>query len=97
MLSLDFKKDTLSLTGSLDKRTSMQLWLKRSSFITANTKLLNINLSEISRIDTAGLATLIALFREANTLQIPISFLGATEQLCDLAKVSGVYKILPLR
>ncbi|WP_082897046.1 lipid asymmetry maintenance protein MlaB [Thalassotalea crassostreae] len=56
----------------------------------------NLDLSGINKIDTAGLAWLIALFEEAQRKQIEISYSQPPLELVKLAKLSGIENLLPI-
>ncbi len=84
------------MTGSLDKNSSMQLWQQRKNIISSKINILTFDVSGLSRIDSAGLATIIALIRELNLQQKGFKIQGASQQLRDLAKVNGVLEILPI-
>ena len=60
------------------------------------TKNQDIDLSGIVKIDTAGLAWLLALFEFAEKKQIQISYSQAPIELVKLAKLSGVNELLPI-
>ena len=55
----------------------------------------DIDLSGVNKIDTAGLARLIALFEYATTKQFSISYSQAPQELVKLAQLSGVTDFLP--
>ncbi len=97
MLDLVLSQNQVTLSGLLDKHSSQDLWNKRAEFLTIDNKTLSIELSKIEKIDSAGLATLLALYREANLKGIPFVILNAPKQLRDLAAVNGVLEILPFK
>ena len=97
MLSWDLEDQLLSLTGTLDKQTSMALWQKRKQFISSKINILTIDLSAVKRIDSAGLATIIALYRELKQQKLGFKIQGASQQTRDLAKVNGVLELLPFK
>ncbi len=84
--------DELVLSGFLDKRSGIELWNNRQQLLKSA---INIQLSALERTDSAGLATLIALYKEAKQKNIPMKIQGAPQQLLDIAEVSGVKDILP--
>jgi len=97
VLSWELNQQQLSLTGTLDKQTSMQLWEQRKQFISKEINILNLDLSALTRLDSAGLATIIALFRELKRHQIGFKIQAESQQVRDLAKVSGVLDLLPFK
>jgi len=101
MLAWTLNADVLSLSGCLDKNSCMKLWNDREGIFgdkkpSPKRSYIIFDLSKINRIDTAGLATLISLYRLAREAQLDLSFKNASKQFNDLSKVSGVREILPL-
>lgn len=56
---------------------------------------LRIDLAGVQRADSAGLALLAEWLRGASARQQPITFTNAPDQLCNLARVSGLDQVLP--
>ncbi|WOH35861.1 STAS domain-containing protein [Thalassotalea fonticola] len=56
----------------------------------------DIDLSEVSKFDTAGLAWLLALIEYANSQQTEITYSQVPIELVKLAKLSGVQALLPI-
>lgn len=56
---------------------------------------LSVNLSEVTTVDTAGMAFILELlaYYEANSTEVKISYLP--EQLIALAQISNVLELLP--
>ncbi|MFC1748355.1 lipid asymmetry maintenance protein MlaB [Pseudomonadota bacterium] len=55
---------------------------------------LELNLSGVSRSDSAGVALLVSWERKVRSKAASISYTGVPEQLLGLARVSGVEQIL---
>ncbi|MCX4187954.1 STAS domain-containing protein [Methylophaga sp. OBS4] len=58
---------------------------------------LDIDLAEVSRSDSAGLALLIAWMRQAKQSEKTISFRHLPAQMLAIAKASGLDEFLPLK
>jgi phospholipid transport system transporter-binding protein len=58
---------------------------------------LDIDLAQVSRADSAGLALLITWMRQAKQSDKTISFAHLPEQMLAIAKASGLDAILPLK
>jgi anti-anti-sigma factor len=99
MFNWQLNKGELVLNGILDKKSGVELWNNRHKFLETTNDAINdsviIRLSQLEQTDSAGLATLIALFKEARHKNILMKILGAPQQLLDIAKISGIESILP--
>lgn len=58
---------------------------------------LQVDLAGLRRIDSAGLATLVAWLSEAHRRAVSVKLVAATEQVLQLARVAGVDSLLPLQ
>ncbi|WNY83307.1 lipid asymmetry maintenance protein MlaB [Cronobacter dublinensis] len=74
----------LRLRGTLDRETLMLLWEQRQS---ATDGVQRIDLSGLTRVDTAGLALLVQLVALAQTGRRRVAFDGMSENLTTLAKL----------
>ena len=85
------------LKGQLNFQTVPELWNdnKLSLFEDGNGSL-DIDLSQLERSDSSGLAILVEWYREAQQRDKTITFLNLPTQMYDIAKVSGLNEILPL-
>jgi phospholipid transport system transporter-binding protein len=91
--------ESFSLSGSLNRDTVPDFW-QNSLQQLANAqsdKPLLLNLEKLTHIDTAGLAWLINLIRDAKTQNIEFSLLNPPDTLLNLAKISDVDGFLPLQ
>jgi phospholipid transport system transporter-binding protein len=70
--------------------------LQASQQLFAQATTLNIDLSEVSAVDSAGLALLIEWYSQASKASKSISFVAVPEQLSALAKISDVDQFLKL-
>ncbi|EOT1170464.1 lipid asymmetry maintenance protein MlaB [Cronobacter dublinensis] len=74
----------LRLRGTLDRETLMPLWEQRQS---APDGVQRIDLSGLTRVDTAGLALLVQLVALAQTGGRRVALDGMSENLTTLAKL----------
>jgi len=58
---------------------------------------LDLDLSEVTRSDSAGLALLIEWMRQAKKVNKPIRFFNMPAQMLALAEASGMEELLPLQ
>jgi len=99
MNKLEFLKQAdgqFTLTGVLDKKTITSLWTKRKLLKPMNQNL-NIDLSGVTHSDSAGLALLICLKKEAIKAKTQISFSNIPEQMQQLIALSALEDILTAR
>jgi phospholipid transport system transporter-binding protein len=82
------------VSGELTLHTAKQaLANSETLFDDANT--LNIDLADVSRSDSAGLALLIAWMRSAKKHNQPITFFNIPNQMLAIAEASGLDQVLP--
>ena len=88
---------SMSLSGSLSHQTVPNL-LKQSKRLFDNNSHAEIviDLKQVSRSDSSGVALLIEWMRQASSRNKTIRFLNIPEQMLEIAKVSGVDKILAI-
>lgn len=87
--------NTLIIQGPLIKETVMKQWA------TVQPQLMSgvyqyVDLGEVTQSDSAGLAFLLAIMREAKERAFAISFLRLPEQMLEIAKVNGVITFLSI-
>nr|WP_203565315.1 STAS domain-containing protein [Alteromonas profundi] len=90
----------VSVHGCLDQASlSKDFWLaisaKEHEMLSTN-KRCSIDLSDVERADTAGLAWLINAIRDGKQQGIDVSLQALPEKLRKLAKISGVDSFLPV-
>ncbi|WNC68100.1 STAS domain-containing protein [Thalassotalea nanhaiensis] len=83
------------LTGQLTRQSIAGKQERTFAKLTKN-KLQDIDLSKVSKFDTAGLAWLLALIEYANKQQTEITYSQVPIELVKLAKLSGVDTLLPI-
>jgi phospholipid transport system transporter-binding protein len=94
-ITLNITKDNGVLVGELTRQTVMQISKKSiKQIITQQSPV--IDLQQVTRIDTAGLAWLFYLLEQANSNSCQLSFSNIPEKLNKLISLSGVDGFLPL-
>lgn len=82
-------------TGELTFATSADSWPRLLDCLRATA--VQVDVSRLTRVDSAGLATLVAWQAEAGRRGVAVQLLGANEQLLQLARVGGIDGVLPLQ
>lgn len=91
-LNWTVENGTLTLTGDLDRETLLPFWNARQQIMT--TEIHTLNVAQLSRVDSAGLAMLIHLLDEASSRQVPLKLSGVTEKLQALSALYNLQQII---
>jgi len=83
------------LVGELTFATVMALWREGTAQLTGGDGPLTVDLGQVERADSAGLALLIEWTREAERAKRPIQFHNVPRQMREIARVSSLDGILP--
>lgn len=92
---LKVSDNKLKLQGELNAETLLLVLKEGSFWLQEAHEQIAIDLADISRCNSAGLALLIEWFRVARAHQRQIHYTNLPEQMINIAKVSGLDKILP--
>lgn len=96
LISLNSTTTPVELSGELTRHSIMQI--KKDSikelFLLPSTTL---DLAQITRIDTAGLAWLFYLLEQASVYDCQLSFVNIPTKLDKLIRLSGVEGFLPVK
>lgn len=92
---LNISENTSELVGELTRQTVMQISPKSIDLLLAN-KLAVIDLKQVTRADTAGLAWIFYLIEKANEASCELSFSNVPAKLTKLISLSGVDGFLPI-
>ncbi|MCU7800684.1 MAG: STAS domain-containing protein [gamma proteobacterium symbiont of Lucinoma myriamae] len=85
------------LKGQLNFKSVPVLWSKNRTLLFADeADTLNVDLAQLERSDSSGLALLVEWYREAELQDKKIIFYNLPSQMYDLARISGLNEILPL-
>jgi phospholipid transport system transporter-binding protein len=90
------KKGQWRVTGELSFTTVPKLYKTGYDLITKHENLI-FDLQDIIALDNSGLALLTAWARLAKKLDKAICFVNLPNKLLDIAKLSGLEDILPIR
>lgn len=85
-----------AVEGELSKLTVPSVWRDSNSLILGATQNLVIDLKEVTRTDSAGLALLLEWMTLARKKGLQIHFRNLPAQLWKIAKVSDLEAIIPL-
>jgi phospholipid transport system transporter-binding protein len=87
------------LTGELSRNTVNDSWPNSLSDLRHSSKAQTpvIDLAGVSHADTAGLAWLLNLLRDANKQNITFKLKNVPETIINLAKISDVDSFLPVQ
>ena len=90
--------DHYLLKGELNFNSVPELWEQNKTRLFSNRlDKLTIDCSQLERSDSSGLALLLEWYRAARLLKMHIVFLNPPEKMVDIARISGLDKILPLQ
>ena len=94
-ITLNIAEGNSVLVGELTRQTVMQISKKNiKQLITQQSSI--VDLQQVSRIDTAGLAWLFYLVEQAYSTRCQLSFSNVPAKLTKLISLSGVEGFLPL-
>jgi len=97
MFKLEQSKNQVKLLGKLNFDTVAQLLNKPEiNFDLAENGQIEVDLSEISRFNSASLALLIEWMKMADQKGLQIKYHSAPEQLMNIAQAYGFHQELPL-
>lgn len=85
------------LSGLLTITTVSDLWSQSTTLFAGDTPEVILDLADVSQSDSAGVALLIALVRQARMNKKKICFTHLPAQMLAMLKVSGLEQVLPVR
>lgn len=91
------EKFVFTLVGALTFKTVVELWENRQQFYDGAADNIVLDMSQIYRTDSAGLAFLLSLLRESKYKDLQLQFVNVPQQLIDISHLSGLDAILPIR
>lgn len=86
----------LAIAGDLSFATVPRLW-DRWRTLAEGRQTLDVDLRDVQRADSAGLALLIEALRRARQTGQSVRFFNIPAQMLTMARVSGLEDILPLQ
>ncbi len=90
-----FQNNELIISGPLTQST-VQGMLEKSKALVPQQGKIYVNLANVERCDSASLAFLTALLREAKKKQTQLLFIHLPKLMYALGRVSGLNNLLPL-
>lgn len=84
------------VTGELNFSTAPELYAEAAWIVASDSSKLTVNLSGVTRADSAGLSLLLSWMRRAQANKRQLSFTHVPNQLLNIARVSGVADLLDL-
>jgi len=93
-ISVVIEKNKISLKGELTRQTLMQVSKKTLDSLSKQTSAI-VDLSEVNKVDTAGLAWLFYLLEQAQLVNCQLCFKNLPITLDNLIHLSGVDGFLP--
>lgn len=95
-ISFDADSQIFNVSGELTLDTAKAV-LSESTNLFDSAARIDIDLTNVTRADSAGLALLIAWMRQARQGSKPIEFQHVPSQMMAIAKASGLDEILPVK
>lgn len=92
-LSWQEQQHTLILFGELDRETLLPLWQQRKTLLANKTQL---DVSQLTRVDSSGLALLIHLRAEQAERGGDLALIGGTDRLRTLATLYNLQQIISI-
>ncbi|NQZ80585.1 MAG: STAS domain-containing protein [Colwellia sp.] len=93
-INLTFTDDQATLIGELTRITMTKSFEKKSKKIFSSTKMI-VNLSQVQKVDTAGLAWILYIVEQAILNTCQLTFTHIPQDLLKLACLSGVDSFIP--
>ncbi|MDG1750723.1 MAG: STAS domain-containing protein [Thalassotalea sp.] len=96
MIEIKKQHEQLLLTGELTRKTVNSTFEKKAAHLISK-EITLLDLSAVSRVDTAGLAWLLLVLEQAKKQHQDIHFINIPQELIKLAKLSAVDTFLPIK
>lgn len=95
-LTYDEVANRIRVAGELTFNTAAN-GIEMGKELFAEAAVLEMDLSDVTRSDSAGLALLIEWMRQASSLNKPIRYFNMPPQMVAMAEASGLEELLPLQ
>ncbi|RUO59792.1 STAS domain-containing protein [Pseudidiomarina marina] len=89
------EQNEIVLVGELDRMTVPALWKQRKSWLSGE-RVLTLNLRDVTKVDSAGVAMLLEAKRALLAEQRELVITHASKQLHAMVQMSGVQALLQL-
>lgn len=96
IISLNISSSPVELSGELTRHSILQITQKSIKELLSPSSV-TLDLSKITRIDTAGLAWLFYLLEQASINNCELYFVNIPNKLDKLIRLSGVEGFLPVK
>lgn len=96
MIEIKKQQNQLLLSGELSRKTINNVFEKKVARLLSN-EIEQVDLSAVTNVDTAGLASLLLILEQTIKLSHSIHFTNIPQELLNLAKLSAVDKFLPIK
>jgi phospholipid transport system transporter-binding protein len=93
-LNLTLMGEESVVVGELNRTTISKSFEKKSKSLFSATKMV-VDLSQVKKVDTAGLAWLLYIVEQANLNTCQLTFINIPQELLKLATLSGVDSFIP--
>ncbi|MFO7602515.1 MAG: STAS domain-containing protein [Gammaproteobacteria bacterium] len=94
---IEQRDGVIHVSGELNAATVPRLLSDAAALFAQSGADLTIDLAGVSRADSSGLALLLDWMRSARQQQQQLHFQRLPAQLLDMARVSGIEELLPLK
>lgn len=95
MISIQHEADIVIVSGILTRETITRAFEKKYRNL-INSNEITLDLANVNKVDTAGLAWLLMLIELADQHDCKLSLINLPEDLLKLAKLSAVDILLPI-
>ncbi|PWW13035.1 MULTISPECIES: lipid asymmetry maintenance protein MlaB [Idiomarinaceae] len=85
--------NAVQFSGELTRDTVPPVWQERQQWLNARDHVV-LNVTEVTKVDTAGVAMLVNAKKQVGLQQRELSIVGASPQLRAIISVSGVAEVL---
>jgi phospholipid transport system transporter-binding protein len=95
LVTLDFQQHRLQLAGELTRDSVVEISKKQVCQFCQQSAL-TLDLTAITKVDSAGLAWLLYFLEQSIKQQCQLTLTGVPKDLLNLAQLSGVIDFLPI-
>ena len=95
-VSLTLQGNNAALVGDLTRYSIVELPLKKYSAMFEHCSV-TVNLAQVTKVDTAGLAWLLYLYEQAKNSACQLHFIYLPKELNKLIELNGVEGFLPIK
>ncbi|AXW86698.1 anti-sigma B factor antagonist [Lonsdalea britannica] len=93
-LSWQSQEGTLTLKGDLDRETLLPLWQQHETLLAESVEL---DVSQLQRVDSAGLALLVHFYHEQTQKGRDLRIIGVSDRLRTLIDLYNLNNVIPVQ